>query len=556
MSDSAEIKINNNELSTITVNNDSNDLMNRSSTKTNSDEVTNVKDNGNMISNGATENETDMQEHVKEEETNIFNKAIEGETNGETKLPSIANDDIDVGDISSSSSSSSSSSDEEDDGDDNEKNVDEDEDLEEDGPVDSGPIRSKNEILEESVIEIPEDYKLKPDEKIQLIGTIKSIYENNIIIAATMSGEQRVLKDGSIFCLDNRDIIGTLNEVFGPLQNPFYRICFKKDKIGDMTPMIKEKIGENVFYAVPEAHWVDTFELKRNRGTDASNRFDEEISESEQEFSDDEKEAQYKKMKKDSKKKKNSKNSNNTSAPQNERPRTNNYKNNNNNNRNQNKSHKNNQKYGDYPSMRLPLGMTSSNRSTTSTTGYVSRNARGTTSNDQPSQSRHTSSIYDDDENVVTKIKSIQNSQNTNRNNFQGTIPQQNTYNNLPQQTNPYYGLQNQSYPGMMNYPQQHQPPNNMYFQMPPPPPQNPSAMNMGYPINPMQQVPPTINNSYNSTTPYYGYNQPPAQGNMNPTQQNMEQVKLLHQLLMQQQQNNPYEPPRNNQNQGDQKPY
>lgn len=562
MSDNLEVKTENSPLlnDTTTVVNSNNDSINEESAaqtikgdNNDADVATQIKDKEDTIE-VRIENDTNTKEQNKD--VDIFNKAIESETNNETKLPSIANDDIDVGNISSSSSEDSSS-DSSSDGDEDDKNDAEEDDIEEEGPVDSGPIRSKNEVLDETVIEIPEDYKLKPDEKIQLIGTIKSIYENNIIVAATMSGEQRVLKDGSIFCLENRDIIGTLNEVFGPLQNPFYRICFKKDKMGDMTPMIKEKIGENVYYAVPEAHWVDTFELKRNKGTDASNRFDEEISESEQEFSDDEKEAQYKKMKKDSKKKRNGKNTTttttNNNTTQNKRQRTNN-----NNNRNQNRVHNNNnnnQKFGDYPSMRLPVGMTAPNRSTSVATGYVSRNARSHTNNTQPPPNRHTSSIYDDDENVPTKTKVVQNSQNVSGNNYQGTITQQ----------NPYYGQQSQSYTGAMNYPQQQQQPGNFYFQ----PPQNMNMNNMGYPMNFTQPFPPPPNNMYSNANPYFGYQQPPVQGNMSyPPQQNMNQVKQLHQLLMQQQQQQqpqsqqqsqqqgPYNDNRNYTNQKDQQPY
>lgn len=112
-----------------------------------------------------------------------------------------------------------------------------------------------------------------------------------------MSGEKRVLKEGSIFCLEDRTLIGMLTEVFGPLQNPFYRIKLPDSK-KNLFDELKVRLGEKAFIVTPDAHWIDTFELKRNKGTDASNGYDEELPEEEQEFSDDEKEALFKKMKK------------------------------------------------------------------------------------------------------------------------------------------------------------------------------------------------------------------------------------------------------------------
>ena len=170
----------------------------------------------------------------------------------------------------SESSGSEDASDEQEAGDedvDENEDGDEDEDEDED-PSSAGPIISKNEILEETVPDLPEDYEISEKTIITPIGVLKSAFENNIIIHATLSGEKRVLKEGSIFCLEDRTLIGLLAEVFGPLQNPFYRIRLPDSK-KDLFADLKARLGEKAYIVTPDAHWIDTFELKRNRGTDA-----------------------------------------------------------------------------------------------------------------------------------------------------------------------------------------------------------------------------------------------------------------------------------------------
>ena len=227
-----------------------------------------------------------------------------------------------------------------------EENIDEDED-----PAPSGPIRSKHEMAEEPVPEIPEDFTIDEKTTIHEIGEIKSAFDLNIIIQACNSAEQRVLKEGSILCLGDRTLIGALCEVFGKLQSPFYRVGFtgeQKEKFN----ALKERVGEKVYFVAPEAHWLDTFQLKQSKGTDASNGFDEELPEEEQEFSDDEKEAEFKRSKKQAKKRKNHDSSNSQPADS-------------------KKLRSNQQQLSNMPKMKPPVGMTNN-----SATGYKSRSTR------------------------------------------------------------------------------------------------------------------------------------------------------------------------------------
>ncbi|QLL32786.1 hypothetical protein HG536_0D03080 [Torulaspora globosa] len=248
----------------------------------------------------------------------LFSKALENPTDSlEVKLPQ---DDVDIGivetsdeeaqDKRSSAASSSSDGNSDSDSDDNsdsssiaaqdEQEVDDDD--EEASP--EGAIKSKHEIDEEPIPGLPDGYEINSNAKISEIGVIKSAFDNNVIIHCLESGERRVLKEGSILCLEDRTLIGTLCEVFGKLENPFYRVTLPPSRQAQFAEL-KERVGQRAFIVVPEAHWVDTFELKKIRGTDASNGYDEELSEDEQEFSDDEKEALYKRLKKERRKNKN-----------------------------------------------------------------------------------------------------------------------------------------------------------------------------------------------------------------------------------------------------------
>ncbi|KAG7884915.1 hypothetical protein KL938_001172 [Ogataea parapolymorpha] len=174
--------------------------------------------------------------------------------------------------------------------------------------VSAEPIKSKNEQEEEG-LELPEDFSIPPDAPIEYIGNITALVERSIVIKASVSGEIRVLKDGSILCLEDRTLVGPLFETFGRIQSPSYRVKFKTE---DKFEAFKDKKGAKVFYVVPESEFVLTSQIKTIKGSDASNWNDEEIPEEEQEFSDDEKEAAMKALRK---RKKNQKKDETTKRP-------------------------------------------------------------------------------------------------------------------------------------------------------------------------------------------------------------------------------------------------
>ncbi|EGW34259.1 uncharacterized protein SPAPADRAFT_49317 [Spathaspora passalidarum NRRL Y-27907] len=217
----------------------------------------------------------------------------------------LSDDEINVDDISSSEDDSDSSSDEASDSDsdsdsDSEETdeniladeVDEEEEEEEDH-ID-GPIKSKHEVTEVAPV-LPENYQIPENAPIEEIGIVTGLVENSMIIKARTSGEFRVLKEESIFCFDDRTVIGPLFEIFGRVQQPVYRVKFNSE---EEFAKFKGTTGKSVYYVVPDSGFLYTDTIKHLKGTDASNCHDEELPPEEQEFSDDEAELAAKQAKK------------------------------------------------------------------------------------------------------------------------------------------------------------------------------------------------------------------------------------------------------------------
>ncbi|ONH68269.1 H/ACA ribonucleoprotein complex non-core subunit NAF1 [Cyberlindnera fabianii] len=229
------------------------------------------------------------------------------------RVPPAANDDgtsdsddsSDDSDSDSSSNSDSGSSDDDDEEEEEEEEEEENDVKVMDGETSdneqdaSGPIISKNEVVDEPADQLPADFSIAETEPIHHVGHIIGFVEKSIIIKGVISGELRFLKEGSVLCLEDRTPIGYLFEIFGPVAFPMYRVKF--NTVEDLEKF-KDKKKQKVFYVVPKSDFEFTDRIKSIKGSDASNFNDEEIPEEEQEFSDDEKEMEAKKSKKSKKK--------------------------------------------------------------------------------------------------------------------------------------------------------------------------------------------------------------------------------------------------------------
>ncbi|KAJ3278805.1 hypothetical protein HDU76_009731, partial [Blyttiomyces sp. JEL0837] len=167
------------------------------------------------------------------------------------------------------------------------------------GPGAIGPkgIRTKHEIDVLPPVE-PVNVALPDDIKLHEIGTIDSHVEDQLIVKSSRSGDVQVLDEDSILFLQDKTIVGKVFETFGPVACPLYSIRFNSS---DEIDREKYAIGVKVYSAPNLAHFVFTKQLRVQKGSDASNVYDEEVAEDEIEFSDDEQEAEYRRSRKEEK---------------------------------------------------------------------------------------------------------------------------------------------------------------------------------------------------------------------------------------------------------------
>lgn len=204
---------------------------------------------------------------------------------------------------SSSSSTSGSDSDEDDaEDEDEEGQISDDEkmvswsaadgDLDDDEDVVVGPIKSKNEIQNLPPVP-PVDVCLAPHHKMLPVGVVMSTLGAQVIVEGVEKHEP--LNEGSVLWLtESRKPLGLVDEIFGPVKNPYYVVRYNSEN--DVPAGIQG--GTTLVSCVPEfaEHVLNNKDLYR-KGYDASGAYDEELFD-EVEFSDDEKEAEYRKMQK------------------------------------------------------------------------------------------------------------------------------------------------------------------------------------------------------------------------------------------------------------------
>lgn len=158
------------------------------------------------------------------------------------------------------------------------------------------PLRTANEQPEQFVKK--PDIALTADMKIGPLGQVDQIVNNLAVIEAKTSGEYRVLEAGSALCLEDRIVIGAISETLGRVQAPRYTVGFSSAQELEESGLQK---GTMVYFVEDYSTFVFTQPLRLAKGTDASNLHDEEIAVEELEFSDDEKEAEYKRAAKQAK---------------------------------------------------------------------------------------------------------------------------------------------------------------------------------------------------------------------------------------------------------------
>jgi H/ACA ribonucleoprotein complex non-core subunit NAF1 len=157
--------------------------------------------------------------------------------------------------------------------------------------VGGGQVRTKNEVPDEPLpkpdVIITEEMSIEP------LGLVEFVVERTVVVKSQTPGEIQALDTGSVLCRGDRTVIGVLADTIGNVRSPLYTVGFStEEEIKDL----ELQVGTEIFYSVDHAKYVFTQELKQVKGTDASNLHDEEVAADEMEFSDDEKEAEYKRQ--------------------------------------------------------------------------------------------------------------------------------------------------------------------------------------------------------------------------------------------------------------------
>ncbi|RWR90751.1 H/ACA ribonucleoprotein complex non-core subunit NAF1-like protein [Cinnamomum micranthum f. kanehirae] len=264
--------------------------------------------------NGSGGSEVNVRDTMVNMESNVTSKSYKQSAEIAVHKDESDGGGADSNDSSDSSSSSSSEEDEDsddDDGDNDEEEEDEDEgkdvDIEEgeirnlekeeialssgdeeDGAV-KGPIRSKNEL--EILPPVPPvDVVLQPHHQTLPVGVVLSIMGSKVIVEG--AEKHNPLNEGSILWItETRVPLGLIDEIFGPVKNPYYVVRYNSEK--EFPAGICQ--GTAVSFVADFADHILNDKNLYKKGYDASGENDEELSE-EVEFSDDEKEAEYKRL--------------------------------------------------------------------------------------------------------------------------------------------------------------------------------------------------------------------------------------------------------------------
>ncbi|KAK2651026.1 hypothetical protein Ddye_018515 [Dipteronia dyeriana] len=159
-------------------------------------------------------------------------------------------------------------------------------DGDEDGVVATGgPIKSKNEL--QVLPQVPEvNVTLQPHHQMLPVGAVLSVLGAQVIVEGVE--KHNPLNEGSVLWItESRSPLGLIDEVFGPVKNPYYMVRYNLDS--EVPTGIH--VGTSISFVQEFANHVLNDKNLYKKGYDASGDNDEEVSEAE--FSDDEKEAEY-----------------------------------------------------------------------------------------------------------------------------------------------------------------------------------------------------------------------------------------------------------------------
>ncbi|KAF3935951.1 hypothetical protein ABW19_dt0203365 [Dactylella cylindrospora] len=165
----------------------------------------------------------------------------------------------------------------------------------------SGPHRTKNELPELRSVSIRPQIEISSSTPIVPLGTIESVVDGLVLVKASVSAEYQVLNEQSMLCFDDRSLLGSVQETFGRVEQPYYTVRLKD---AEEAESLNATLGRKVNYVPSHSTFLFTKTIRALKGSDASNLHDEEVGDDERDFSDDEAEAEFKRRQKEEKKSK------------------------------------------------------------------------------------------------------------------------------------------------------------------------------------------------------------------------------------------------------------
>ncbi len=160
---------------------------------------------------------------------------------------------------------------------------------EEDTPVSTGPPRTKNEADEFTVIDDWSEIVVDPiNDGLQKIGEVLYRIDSEFTVVVQASYTNVPLNEGSVLCLQDGTLLGKINEIFGPVTTPFYIVRWNSAILAKTNVDLNKFTKDIAIYCATKHSVYVTPATLIQKGSDASNMFDEEPAAEEQEFSDDE----------------------------------------------------------------------------------------------------------------------------------------------------------------------------------------------------------------------------------------------------------------------------
>ena len=164
---------------------------------------------------------------------------------------------------------------------------------------------TRHEIINEKERkDYPIPFEVTINDNFEECGIVKNIIDNEILMIGINNNVLKVLNLDNIIFLQDKTCLGFIDDVIGKIDDPIYAIKIYPNLIEEK---ISEKLnpGDKLYFCSNRAKIINAIELKKkSKGCDASNAFDEEVSEGEKDYSDDEEEVQAKIRKKNNKKNK------------------------------------------------------------------------------------------------------------------------------------------------------------------------------------------------------------------------------------------------------------